>query len=74
QRLHDRMLRASIMLGAGAVTEITFAIVGAHTAGLWGLTIGWMAAVLLQALVMLPTVLAASSLALRSRPRLGRSR
>lgn len=74
QRLHDRMLRASIMLGAGAVTEITFAIVGAHAAGLWGLTIGWMAAVLLQALVMLPTVLAASSLAFRSRPRLGRSR
>jgi hypothetical protein len=60
QRLHNRMLTASVMLSVGAVAELTFAVIGARLGGLMGLTMGWMCAVLLQAIFMLPDVIAVS--------------
>jgi hypothetical protein len=39
---------------------LMFSILGAHIAGVTGLVIGWMAAVVIEAFVMLPTVIAVS--------------
>ncbi len=59
QRLRKRMMRAALVLGVGSVLELTLAALGGHYAGLDGLTEGWIAAVVLQAVLMIPGIVKA---------------
>lgn len=56
RRLQDRMLSASVVLGLGACLELAFAIAGALNYGLYGLTVGWMLATVVEAVLMAPVV------------------
>ena len=60
QRLRKKMIGASLLLGVGSVLELVLAAVGGHLAGLDGLTEGWIAAVVLQAVLILPGIVAAA--------------
>ena len=59
QRLRRKMMRAALLLGVGSTLELVLAAVGGHFGGLDGLTEGWIAAVVLQAVLVLPGVAAA---------------
>ena len=69
QRVNDRLVSASIVLGAGAMLEMLLAVVGARLGGLLGLTQGWVFAIYLEAAVVTPTLLRAARLSM-SRSRL----
>jgi hypothetical protein len=59
-RRATRRVRAALpLVVAGACLEISFAVVGGHLAGLPGLCAGWVIAVIVECLLMLPTVVAA---------------
>lgn len=60
QRLNGDMLSASVLMSVCAFAELALAFAGAKIDGLTGLTVGWMIAVFIEALVMLPIVVAAS--------------
>ncbi len=49
QRLSGRMIRAAYVFAVGGFAGISFACIGAHFHGLLGLSLGWTAAVILQA-------------------------
>jgi O-antigen/teichoic acid export membrane protein len=57
QRLKNRMGTAALVLGAGAVAELGLAIVGAGFDGMLGFARGWVLAVYVEALVMIPALL-----------------
>jgi mannan endo-1,4-beta-mannosidase len=59
QRLSGRMAQASLLLGIGGCVEVVFAALGGHLGGLTGFTWGWVAAVYLQALLVVPSILRA---------------
>lgn len=61
QRLRRRMMRAALVLGVGSALELALAAIGGHLAGLDGLTQGWIAAVVLQAVLMVPSIVAATN-------------
>jgi len=56
QRLRGRMMHAAMLVGLGGAAELAFAIVGANLAGLPGFVWGWLAAIFLEAALMLPAV------------------
>ena len=60
QRLRRRLARASIILAVGGAAEIAAAVLGAQAGGLLGLTQAWLAAVLVESLVMLPNLACAA--------------
>ncbi|HTK10199.1 MAG TPA: lipopolysaccharide biosynthesis protein [Ktedonobacteraceae bacterium] len=55
-RIQDRVKQAMWLIGPGCIVELVAAIGGAAKGGLLGLTIGWVAAVFLEAIFMLPAV------------------
>jgi hypothetical protein len=62
QRIDLRMIYASRIFAAGGCIELLFALAGGYYGGLLGLSAGWTAAMLLQAVLMGPTVLRAAGL------------
>jgi O-antigen/teichoic acid export membrane protein len=59
QRLRGRMAFASLLLGAGGIVEVAFAIIGSQIGGINGFTSGWVAAAYLEAVFIIPTILRA---------------
>src|SRR6266487_206768 len=55
-RIQDRITRAMIGMAIGGILELVGAVLGAYLGGLTGLCLGWLVAVLLQGLFMLPFV------------------
>lgn len=55
-RIQRRVGMASLVLAAGALIELIAAVVGALTAGLLGLTVGWLVGLSIEAALMTPTV------------------
>src|SRR5579859_1244072 len=58
-RIQDRLTSAMIGMAPGGLLELILAAVGAHFAGLTGLSLGWLSAVSIQAIFMVPTLLRA---------------
>jgi O-antigen/teichoic acid export membrane protein len=58
-RIQDRVGRALFAMIPGGIGELGAAMIGANLYGLEGLSIGWVIAVYIEALCMLPTVYAA---------------
>ena len=48
---------AALLSWAGVVLQVAFAVIGAQQAGLLGLSIGWLAALVIETIVVGPTVL-----------------
>jgi len=55
-RIQDRITQAMLAMAPGGLLELGAAILGAHVAGLTGLSIGWVVAISIESLFMLPTV------------------
>jgi O-antigen/teichoic acid export membrane protein len=55
-RLQGRSGSAAMVVAAAGVLEVTLAAIGASMDGLFGLSVGWLLAGWLQAVVMVPTV------------------
>ena len=55
-RIKDRVGQIIVPIGLGSLFELVMAAFGAHTAGLTGLSLGWVSAMSLEALFMAPTV------------------
>lgn len=55
-RIQDRIVKAMIGMLPGGVLELGAAALGAHLAGLSGLSLGWVGALYVEAAFMLPTV------------------
>ena len=55
-RIQDRIGRALLAMVPGGIVELGAALLGAHYYGLDGLSIGWVVAVYIEAICMLPTV------------------
>jgi len=55
-RIYNRIYRTALFMAAGAVLEILMAVIGAYIGNLTGLSIGWLIAISIEALLMLPTV------------------
>ncbi|MBN9248613.1 MAG: hypothetical protein J0I81_14440, partial [Hyphomicrobium sp.] len=64
-RLRRRMMTAALLVGAGALLELAAAVFGGTEDGLAGLASLWMAAIIVQACVQLPTILGAARWSLR---------
>jgi len=62
-RIYDRLLKCALTLGLCSVIEIGSAAFGARNYGLQGLVICWLLAMIGEALVLLPTILRYSTLA-----------
>ncbi|MBA2682672.1 MAG: lipopolysaccharide biosynthesis protein [Ktedonobacteraceae bacterium] len=58
-RIQDRIRRALLSMIPGGLLELGAAVIGANYYGLEGLSVGWVLAVYIEALCMLPTVYAA---------------
>jgi O-antigen/teichoic acid export membrane protein len=58
RRTHKKILSAGIVVGVGAVVELTAAAIGARLGDIPGLSIGWLIGLSLEVAWMLPTVLA----------------
>lgn len=56
-RIDQKMIQASFFLGLGAILEIGFAVFGASLYNLDGFIAGWLAAIFIQSIAMLPKVL-----------------
>ena len=67
-RLQRRMTAAAFIMFAGALVEVVAVIVGGLNGGLLGLTVLWMVAVALQALIQLPAIITAAGWTLRFGP------
>ena len=59
QRLGGTMTRAAVLLTLGGAVELVASAVGGRIGGLTGFTEGWLAAVLVEALVLAPSVMTA---------------
>ena len=55
-RIQDRVKNAMWIIGPGCLLELGTAIFGARLGGLFGLSLGWVIAVYIEATCMLPTV------------------
>ena len=55
-RIKDQMTRSILPITVGSLLELGMAVFGAHAGGLTGLCIGWVAALIIEALFMLPAV------------------
>jgi hypothetical protein len=55
-RIHGRLAGTAILATAGGAVELGLAALGAIVGGLPGLVLGWLAALLVEAAVMAPTV------------------
>jgi O-antigen/teichoic acid export membrane protein len=55
-RIQDRLSKAMLVMLVGAILELGGAALGAYLGGLVGLCLGWLAATILEGLVMLPLV------------------
>lgn len=55
-RIQRRLARAARTVGAGTALELALAAAGAITAGINGLVVGWLIALGLESLVMVPVV------------------
>jgi O-antigen/teichoic acid export membrane protein len=55
-RIKDQVMRAILPITLGSLLELGMSILGAHTGGLTGLCLGWVAALMVEALFMLPAV------------------
>jgi|GEM_PF-183914 len=62
-RIHGRIGRTASWVALGGMLELLLAALGAHLAGLPGLTVGWLCALCIQALCMVSTVRRAASTA-----------
>jgi O-antigen/teichoic acid export membrane protein len=60
-RIHGRLARAALIMGIGAILEIVLAALGAIIGGMVGLTIGWVVAVCVEAMITIRTVYHASA-------------
>jgi len=60
QRLKGRMARASVLLGIGGMVELILAIAGGRLEGINGFASGWVAAMYLEAIFMLPALVRAA--------------
>ena len=58
-RIQDHIRRALLAILPGGMLELGAAMIGAHYYGLEGLSVGWVVAVYIEAICMLPTVYAA---------------
>ncbi len=57
RRIRDQIVNAMIPIAIGSILELVIAAIGAHLGGLNGLSIGWLAATMLEATFMLPLLL-----------------
>jgi hypothetical protein len=57
RRTHKKILSAGIVVGVGAIVELTAAAIGARLGDIPGLSIGWLIGLSLEVAWMLPTVL-----------------
>jgi O-antigen/teichoic acid export membrane protein len=55
-RIQDRIAKALLPLAAGAVLEVGLAALGARLGDLTGLSLGWVIAVCIEAVLIVPTV------------------
>jgi O-antigen/teichoic acid export membrane protein len=55
-RIEGRLARGATLVSAGALLEVIGAAVGAHLGGLLGLSLGWVAMICIEAVVMAPSV------------------
>jgi len=55
-RIHGRVMTTALWMAAGSLLELTLAAIGASLAGLAGLSLGWVAAMCIEALFMTRTV------------------
>jgi hypothetical protein len=56
-RIHGKVLKAALPIATiGCVLELVIAALGAHVAGLVGLSLGWVTALCIQAAIAFPTV------------------
>ena len=55
-RIQDRIAQALMIMTPGCLLELTGGIIGAHMAGLAGLSLGWMGAMCVESIFMLPTI------------------
>jgi O-antigen/teichoic acid export membrane protein len=60
-RIHHQMARVILPVACGSLLELGIAILGAHLGGLVGLSLGWDAAVCVQAVCMFPVVYRAAT-------------
>jgi O-antigen/teichoic acid export membrane protein len=75
QRINDRLLSGAIVVGAGAILEMILSVAGGRMGGLLGFAQGWVIAVYLEALIVIPVLLRAVDIrGLRVRSESGVSR
>jgi O-antigen/teichoic acid export membrane protein len=55
-RLEGRLAQGAMLVSAGAILEVVGAAIGAHLGGLIGLSLGWVAMICIEAVVMFPAV------------------
>jgi hypothetical protein len=55
-RIHSKVTRVALPVAIGSLLELGIAALGAHLGGLVGLSLGWVAAVCMEAVFMFPTV------------------
>jgi hypothetical protein len=55
-RIYDRIIPAMINMIPGGLLELGVAVLGAHLGGLVGLSVGWVAAIYIESVFMIPTV------------------
>lgn len=55
-RVNNRIINGLWLVGAGAILELGLAYVGGRSGGLTGLSLGWLVAVVIQAVIMSGTV------------------
>jgi len=55
-RIYGRVITTSLWMAAGSLLELTLAAIGASLSGLAGLSLGWVAAMCIEALFMIRTV------------------
>ncbi|HLZ57934.1 MAG TPA: oligosaccharide flippase family protein [Ktedonosporobacter sp.] len=56
-RIHDRISSAMVGMIPGGLLELVAAALGAHFAGLTGLSLGWLCAICVEAIFMSPAIL-----------------
>jgi hypothetical protein len=55
-RIQNRLISVILPIAAGAIIELAGAVIGAHLSGLVGLSLGWLAGLLLESLYMVRAV------------------
>jgi O-antigen/teichoic acid export membrane protein len=55
-RIQDRIVHAMFSMIPGTLLELVAAVLGAHFAGLAGMTLGWLSVLCMEALFMSPTI------------------